>query len=211
MEFHASSFQQRTPTCCWLGRGTRCQRLACPSPPTRTLALSLPLSLYLPLLLLLPFALTRTTIASLPSCCQSSDCFKFFNARNTLLLLENVALSRHGMPCSSIRHAFPFHRATSLFPSSFHSVSSVSKNCPLTLILLLLQTVRLYDVGREGHQLKTQCDNGTAVLDTCFGGDATAFAAGLDGSINRCSGHERTDTLLVMHVLTPFLVVLLFP
>jgi hypothetical protein len=47
-----------------------------------------------------------------------------------------------------------------------------------------LQTVRLYDADRQ--QLRATHTQAQAVLDTTFEDDTAAFAAGLEGSVQRC-------------------------
>jgi DNA-binding phage protein len=48
-----------------------------------------------------------------------------------------------------------------------------------------MQTVRLYDADRQ--QLRATHTQAQAVLDTTFEDDTAAFAAGLEGSVQRCT------------------------
>ena len=68
--------------------------------------------------------------------------------------------------------------STLLKPVAQHAVMTVCRPADV-------QTVRLYDADRQ--QLRATHTQAQAVLDTTFEDDTVAFAAGLEGSVQRCT------------------------
>lgn len=72
-----------------------------------------------------------------------------------------------------------------------------------------MQTVRVYDADRQ--QLRATHTQSQAVLDACFEDDTAAFAAGLEGSVQRCCPGSGCDVLDVVYQVLPFPLHVLSP